>query len=60
MVTVAPILLSTTVSQPMGGDWALEPKWDVFRFLTHTPRRRPRHRAGGPAVGCHGAAQCER
>src|SRR5829696_411633 len=33
MATVAPMLLSTTRSQPIGRDWVLEPKWDGFRFL---------------------------
>ena len=33
MADVAPMLLSTTDSEPTGGEWVLEPKWDGFRFL---------------------------
>jgi bifunctional non-homologous end joining protein LigD len=33
MASVAPMLLSSTRSTPVGEDWVLEPKWDGFRFL---------------------------
>ena len=32
------MLLSTTNSEPTGGDWVLEPKWDGFRFLYRLSR----------------------
>lgn len=38
MAHVAPMLLSTTDSEPTAGDWVLEPKWDGFRFLCRLSR----------------------
>ena len=29
------MLLTTATRWPAGGDWALEPKWDGYRFVAH-------------------------
>jgi bifunctional non-homologous end joining protein LigD len=29
------MLLTSTRQWPAGGDWALEPKWDGYRFVAH-------------------------
>ena len=42
MIPLAPMLLSTAREWPLGGDWALEPKWDGYRFVAHVNGGRAR------------------
>jgi bifunctional non-homologous end joining protein LigD len=42
VLPLAPMLLTTATRWPTGGDWALEPKWDGYRFVAHIDGGRAR------------------
>ena len=37
-----PVMLTSARKWPTGGDWALEPKWDGYRFVAHVENGRAR------------------
>ena len=42
VIPLAPMLLTSARQWPTGGDWALEPKWDGYRFVAHVENGRAR------------------
>jgi bifunctional non-homologous end joining protein LigD len=42
VIPLAPMLLASAREWPAGGEWALEPKWDGYRFVAHIAGGRAR------------------